>query len=156
MSLLKQKVREILNKSRFDSGTHSWIIGDGTIVFDQRYIFTYHELCDLLSNFHGWLEKDEKAICNVAKMIVDEMIKKTDRKPTADEYFKDWCKGGQEISFPELMESYAKQYALPDDKEIERIRQLGKEKYYTSSLSQNAYSKGFMDCINWIKRVTNK
>ena len=41
---------------------------------------------------------------------------------------------------------------LLDDKEVERIRQLGKKKYTTGSLSQSAYSEGFMDAINWIKR----
>ena len=51
----------------------------------------------------------------------------------------------------QLMESYAQEkYRLPNDKEIERIRQLGKEKYYIGS-SQSAYSGGFMDCINWIR-----
>jgi len=60
-----------------------------------------------------------------------------------------------------MMESYAeqakKEHAIdwPDDKETERIRQLGKEKYYVGS-SQSAYSEGFMDCVNWIKRVTTK
>ena len=54
-------------------------------------------------------------------------------------------------------EQVTKEHAIdwPDDKETERIRQLGKEKYYVGS-SQSAYSEGFMDCVNWIKRVTTK
>ena len=41
---------------------------------------------------------------------------------------------------------------LFDDKEIEKERQLQKEKYTSGSLSQNAYSEGFIDAINWLKR----
>ena len=44
---------------------------------------------------------------------------------------------------------------FPSEKEIEIERQLQKEKYTTGSLSQNAYSGGFMDAINWIRRISN-
>ena len=40
---------------------------------------------------------------------------------------------------------------FPTDKEVERIRQLGKEKYVLGS-HQNSYSEGFIDAVYWLKR----
>jgi len=43
-----------------------------------------------------------------------------------------------------------------NDIEIGKERQLGKEKHHLDPFSQVVYSAGFMDAINWIKRVVTK
>lgn len=41
---------------------------------------------------------------------------------------------------------------FPTEKEVDKERQLQKEKYYYGTGSQSAYSAGFIDAVNWLRR----
>ncbi len=51
-----------------------------------------------------------------------------------------------------LVAEKQREEGTPTDLKIDKERQLQKQKYVSDTPSQGAYSAGFMDAVNWIKR----